>query len=67
MTTSPCATAPERPRLTLVPETATLVTDLGDEFTITVNAEAAGMMPARDRLKVMSSLEGVAFSTDELT
>ncbi|MDZ7634160.1 MAG: hypothetical protein U5L72_06845 [Bacteroidales bacterium] len=52
--------------MTLVPDTATELTVLVVELTLTVNAEAAGMMLARDRLYVSVRVEGVALSITEL-
>ena len=50
-----------------MPETATELTVLAVEFTITVKADAAGTMFARERSKLISSRAGLAFSIAELT
>ena len=50
-----------------MPETATALTVLEVELTLTEKAEAAGTMLARARLYVITRDEGDAFSTTELT
>ena len=57
----------ERVRVTLVPETATELTVLAMEFTFTAKAETAGITFASERLYVITSLVGAAFSIAELT
>ena len=66
VTASPLTTGLARVSSTLVAEIATELTVLVTEFTFTVNAEAAGSTFASVRLYVISSLAGVAFSTDAL-
>ena len=50
-----------------MPETATELTVLAVEFTITVKADTAGTIFVRARSKLISSRAGVAFSITELT
>ena len=53
--------------VTLVFETATELTVLAVEFTLTVKAEAAGTMFARDMLYVITRADGEVLSITELT
>ena len=65
--TSPNATGLESVSCTFVPFIKTEVTVRVTEFTRTVKAEVAGIIFARLELYVISTTEGAAFSTTELT
>jgi hypothetical protein len=54
-------------RVTFVPETATELTVLAVELTLTEKDEAAGTMLARAMLYVITKTEGEALSITELT
>ena len=66
VTASPYTTGLDSVNSTLVPDIATELTFLAVELTVTAKAGAPGTMFASDKLYVISSLEGVAFSMAEL-